>query len=803
LPALLEDLRHQPAAWKLPGADSVVLAGLRRYPEGEAVLEGILKDWNRLPAGAKLLEKLAAQWSKQQPGAGYLRTLPLEMREQPELARPFLLAHLAHRPESDALLQDLLKSVLENTVAPEFMGIVLRRLLPHPAAGDLPLLLRTDSPIRVTQVMPSLPLPQARPALAAPPNGQEKLAPELRTLVAAGGANPQRLEVILAQSPSGQDRSWERDLVQAAPGLIVEGQLGPLVSVLATPKQAPALAALASVSTVRLPRSGQPRSLPGLPRAIIPQMTLRDGGTVKLAELGKQGQPVRVVILDGDFRGWQALAGKQLPARTRLLDLTAERNPDLRPDSNPDEGKSMGHGTHCALAVARAAPGADLLLVRIDPAAPYQMLMVARAINGDPLRSINLDRRSAELATAREYLLIRRGQLAEEERAAFENFIDEEDASKRQAAYRKNKAMLEQDERAYQERVRRYLHLESDLLGLKDVRVVTSSLVWREGHPVDGSGPLSRYFDDRPFRPAFWFQAAGDTRGQSWAGLFQDRDEDGVMEYLPPGVHQPADLWRPDLAFLGWQPGGDKPVADLPAGARLRLSIQWREPHDPAFMRRGEDAYREPLAPLGLVVLRQLDPTGAKQPADDLAVVAQSVGLPQRLDNQPNAAIYEQTVEFVVKEAGRYAVQIEGRVWPGIRPRGAPTLPALEPSWELRPRLFVETLEGAGRAVLRDFATTEGSIGMPGDARRAITVGTLGPASAAGPVFNLKLLPKPTVLTSEPEPGPGPAQGTGLAASYAAGVAAQTLATGRGERIYLHGQPNPPEKVLKLPVNLP
>ena len=132
------------------------------------------------------------------------------MREQPELARPFLLAHLAHRPESDALLQDLLKSVLENTVAPEFMGIVLRRLLPHPAAGDLPLLLRTDSPIRVTQVMPSLPLPQARPALAAPPNGQEKLAPELRTLVAAGGANPQRLEVILAQSPSGQDRSWEQ-----------------------------------------------------------------------------------------------------------------------------------------------------------------------------------------------------------------------------------------------------------------------------------------------------------------------------------------------------------------------------------------------------------------------------------------------------------------------------------------------------------------------------------------------------------------------------------------------------------------
>ena len=334
--------------------------------------------------------------------------------------------------------------------------------------------------------------------------------------------------------------------------------------------------------------------------------------------------------------------------------------------------------------------------------------------------------------------------------------------------------------------------------GLKDVRVAASSLVWREGHPVDGGGTLSRYFDDRPFRSAFWFQAAGDTRGQSWAAPFRDRENDGIMEFLPVNTPWPSGLWRPDLAFLSWQAGGAKPVVDLPAGTRLRVSIQWREAHDAAFWRNGEDVYRRPLSPLNLLVLRQLDPLGQQQPADDLAVVAQSVGWPQRLDNQPNVATYEQTVEFVVREPGRYAVQVEGQVWPGIRPKGSATLPAEEPSWELRPRLFIETLEGPGRAVLRDFATAEGSIGMPGDARRAITVGTTATASATGPVFGLDLLAKPTVLASEPKPG----SGTDLAASYAAGLAAHTLAIGRGDKPYLYGLPNLPEKILKLPGDL-
>ena len=35
---------------------------------------------------------------------------------------------------------------------------------------------------------------------------------------------------------------------------------------------------------------------------------------------------------------------------------------------------------------------------------------------------------------------------------------------------------------------------------------------------------------------------------------------------------------------------------ELPAGAKLRVTAQWREAHDPEYMKRGEDPYQEPLA---------------------------------------------------------------------------------------------------------------------------------------------------------------------------------------------------------------
>jgi hypothetical protein len=692
-------------------------------------------------------------------------------------------------------------SRLVGTYPADALGALLEDLRRQPGAEKLPAPFATRSPLLVTEIMPAeMPPAVPRPAPPAVPKGQEKLTPELRPLVADGKA-PARLEVILWATPAEDDSRWQRDLQEAAPGLIVEGRVGAVVSVVVPPAEAPALAALPVVSTVRLPRSGQPRPLPAV-KGGLPEAVLRQSGLARLHALNHRGKCVRIAVIDGDFRGWDKL----LPKGTRLIDLTAERNPDLLPDPQPGDPSAAGHGTQVALVASQAAPEAELVLIRIDPAAPYQLLAVARAINGDLGRSINLQRRQADVEAEREQLRQERARLLEERRAAFDDFDIDPDIEKKREAYRKKQADHDKRELAFREKVRRFWTLEADLRDLKGVRVAASGLAWNEGHPVDGGGALSRSFDDRPFRSAMWFQAAGDTRGQAWAGLFHDRDGDGVMEFLPAGAKLPAGLWSPSLGFLAWEDAGGKVAAELPAKARVRVAVQWREPHDPDFLRRGEDAYREPLAPLRLVVLRQLDPSGKKQPADDFEVVAQSVGLPQRLDNAPASATYEQTVEFVVNAPGRYAVQVEGTVPPGIRPRGAASLPVRQREWDLRLRLFVETVDGAGRAVFRDFATAEGSIGTPGDARRAMTVGaasldgSAAPASAPGPAFNLELLPKPNVLAYESAEGGGTSLATGLAAGLAASAFSAGAVPETFDREMCGGRPG---RVLRVPDGWP
>ena len=53
---------------------------------------------------------------------------------------------------------------------------------------------------------------------------------------------------------------------------------------------------------------------------------------------------------------------------------------------------------------------------------------------------------------------------------------------------------------------------------------------------------------------------------------------------------------------------GAKPSGELPAKARLRVTVQWREPHEPSFFGDPGDPYRlNPLAALRLMVLRQLE----------------------------------------------------------------------------------------------------------------------------------------------------------------------------------------------------
>src|SRR5208283_3411903 len=213
-----------------------------------------------------------------------------------------------------------------------------------------------------------------------------------------------------------------------------------------------------------------------------------------------------------------------------------------------------------------------------------------------------------------------------------------------------------------------------------------------------------------------WLQPGGDTRGQSWSGFFRDVDGNGIMEFAAPEVPLPKGRWTRELNFLAWQPINGKQELELPAKATVRVSLLWREAHDPQFLRRGEDLYQQPLAKLTAVLLRQREPGGEKIPADEMEVVARSYGLPQRIDNQPDAATYEQTVEFTVPEAGRYALRIEGRAPKGIRPENVPTVPAIHTDAELRVRALVEVIDtpsrAACRAVFLDFPNNEGAIGM-------------------------------------------------------------------------------------------
>lgn len=684
-------------------------------------------------------------------------------------------------------------------------------LAPQVPVADLPLPLRSGWPLVVVEVTPEPEGVQPVKELAAPqlpPADQPhllKLTPDLQALLAQGGQadRPLRLELILAAVPTTADLNWARGLVSAAPGLHIEGRIGPLITVLARPDLVPLLAALPNVSVVRLPRPAlaqvqtAPQRAPGSSRS-----ALEASGLERLHKMGNRGRGVRMVIVAGDFRGWDKALGKGLSAGTRLVDLTAERNPDLHPDPMPDDGKTVGSGTLCAQAAALAAPEAELTLVRIDPAAPYMLETVARYINGESFRSISLEDRNTELTADLERLAREREALLQERQVVLNNFAQDEATTKRRAAYFKRQAEYDQEEAAYRQRQARYLKLLRDLESLKGVRVVACPLVWNEGYPVDGSSPLSRYFDDRPFRAAKWFQAAGDVRGQTWAGLFRDTDRNGVLEFTPPEMPLPAGRWTRELNFLGWQQADGKVAPELPAKTSVRVAVQWREAHDPQYSRRGEDLYRVPLAYVQLVVLRQRDPSGKQLPADDLEVVARSFGIPQRLDNQPGSATYEQTVEFTVETPGRYALRVEGRPATGRVPPGVPTLPASDQSFEFRPRLFVNTLadpaQDGGRAVFLDFPTDLGSIGMPADAHRALSVGAADlagkrqPYSAGGPPANMELLRKPDLLAYDELPLGSAVRGTGVAAAFAAGMTATAFSAGVSPAHFLpllHVQP--------------
>ncbi len=766
--------------WRL--FDPTLLSGLRDTNAGSDVLIRLLQSWYSTRDGRKLLAPILTAWRKER-AAGLL--IDEAKREMPDLSGTALEAIIEHRllvqlaenPRSSEFLDRLQADLVRS---PAYAPFVNRLLLMLPGGVSLPAPFRDSSLLRVIRVYPNMPLPSPWPAPLAIPPGQEKFTPDLRTVFAAGDTAtvPTRLEVILGYTPAELDHEWES--LFDVPGVLIEGRIGPLVTILAAPRTAaPALAAKDEVVTIRLPRTAL-QAPPG-PRGPVPAKwePVRASGLARLHALGMRGRGTRIALVADDFHGWETLKNRKEGKLTLpdpvLLDLTAERRRDLLSAPFPSTAKDVaqGHGTRCAAALLRAAPEAELTLIRIDADAPYMLQSVARAINGEAIRTVALDTRLREMEADQVSLESRRDALAEERRAALDNFSDDPEVVKRKKEYLAKQAAFDREEKGIRDRQRRYLELTRALRGLKGNRVVASALVWTEGYPVDGSSTLSRYFDDRPFRAALWFQAAGDTGGQAWTGLFRDDDGNGIMDFAEPKAPLPTGAWTPELSFLSWQAGG-KAQRDLPAGAHIRLTLQWREPHDPLPLRAGEDVYRSPLAKLKLVLVHQPDPDGRARPSDDLEVIAQTVGAPQRLDQTLTSATYEAVIDLRVPKAGRYGVFIEGGPPESLHAPGEAFLPGTVKFGELRLRLFVNTLEGPGRAVWSNYATRAAALGMPADAHRVIAVGAVDDAdhvrasSASGSPFNLTLLAKPDVYAYDA------GGGTSEAASFAAGLAASS-----------------------------
>ncbi|MFM7150991.1 MAG: hypothetical protein ACKO23_14215, partial [Gemmataceae bacterium] len=269
-----------------------------------------------------------------------------------------------------------------------------------PSAKTMGPPLRDRSPIRLILARPDFPVPKGWVRGTAPPPAQAKFTPDLRALLSGPDAGkPTRMEVILGSTPPTNSPQWVEKIENL--GATVEGRTGPLVSVLGVPSTvAPRLAEMPDVAHVRLPRQAS-RVVSLLGRDSPDKWNaVEASGLTQLHAMGKRGQGTRVALISDDFAGWEKLRGRKdgmrpLPDPT-LLDFTAERSRDLLPDAMPG-GKGEGYGTRCARAFLQAAPEAELTLVRIDGKAPYMLQNVARAINGDLLRTLSMEQRAFEL----------------------------------------------------------------------------------------------------------------------------------------------------------------------------------------------------------------------------------------------------------------------------------------------------------------------------------------------------------------------------------------------------------------------
>jgi len=677
--------------------------------------------------------------------------------------------------------------------------------LPETMPRDLPAPLKDTLPIRWVEVVPNADLNLLAPPVVAP--NRAIFTPDLRAIIddPAQATKPVRVEVVMDRRLTTEDldhiRSrlrgqYARDVVNPITGLreqqqaTLEGAVGNVATVhFLQAVDAERAQQEMHVVQLRLARSSIETAAATIAKETPAADALAASRLAEFHKLGYRGQGARIVIIASEFPGLGSafshryLDGK-FSAAVKFIDLTAETSANLLPA--PPRTVATA-GTAAARAAHLAAPDASLVLVRVDPASFYQVNAVARFIRGDSDYTEAMKSRVLELFQRKEDLDRKNALAVEEYRKAFADFSDEDGPKMRRTRAKQVLEALIQEESDHAASILRATRLQQQMKDLVAADVVVNTLSWENGFELDGLSELAQTIEanfasdahigsrvrsatrPRPAPRPLWVQAASPAVGSVWAGPFIDRDNNGVMEFADRSTDLAKNQWTRELNFLATRAPDGAVNANVAMGTKVRLTVQWRETHDPAGY-GGQDS----IFPLTLRVMHQLDPDGKARASDELNEIARSPGGPYRIYAEPTFGIYEQIVECTVPADGRYAVRIEGATTFDSR------LPALRRHIEISPRMYAEFLGAApdkGRPVFATYAPANSGVGIPGDAKAALTVAPLaGGLTGGGP--GLQLLVKPDLRADGNLDTGTKLAGPGVAAGFAAGALADLLSSG-------------------------
>jgi hypothetical protein len=642
-------------------------------------------------------------------------------------------------------------------------------------ADALPAPLRDRNPLRWVEVLPitEFPVPFA-PAPVLP--AQLRYSSDLRAklLEADTKDNPLRVELVFNAPVDGEDL---RTRLGRYAGASLDGIVGNVASVRFQKGSHVEPAALEpGVACVRLPRRAHETAA----RVGAKGTALADAVSAAkldaLHKLGYTGAGTKAVLIGSDFTGYE-----KLPKRATLLDLTTELLPDLLPA--PTDPLRAGTGTAAARALLATAPDAELVLVRVDPACFFQLLAVLKLTRGEIEYTDALRVRLGELTERSRTLDRTRRDAVSAYKAAFADLSDNQVAIElRKRAKADLDAVLKVEEELAK-LVKRFNDYKQALNEApRGAHLVVNTLEWETGYPLDAINEFAATIEklaanppvaltrpnSAPRKPLVWVQAASAAGPSVWSGPFRDHSGDGLLDFSPHGTALPATAWSPKLNFLGARGSDGGAVDTLAKDAKVRFTVQWREPADPSFPETDVPAY-----PLAIRVLRQMDPAGAKRSSDEMEEVARSASTPTVIFRTNSFLVFEQALEFAVPADGRYALALESVA------SAEPLLPALKRNVEINPRIVLETPGVAAsdpQVVFRTFTTTGAGVGTPGDAAGAVTVGASAAGAQTGGGPGLALRAKPNVLgPAALELGGETFAGPGVATGFAGGAAALLL----------------------------